>query len=283
MSSQTKQKPGKTETGFWDQRRGKIFSRKGGWIIGEAVHNSGYSLLDDLVGQVSYFQILLLNATGRMPEPRLAKWSEAVYSCMSWPDHRIWCNQIGSLAGTMGCSCLAAVSAGILATDSRMYGVGPFIDSVSFIRTARSWQREGLSVEEIISRHHAQKSGTPSISGYIRPVAKGDERVLVMKRITEELGFKSGEHLQLAYDIEQCLIASFGECMNINGFCASFLLDQGFTLNEIYRISSTVVHAGIVSCYSETADSPPLSFYPLQCEDIDYQGAPPRSLPTSTG
>ncbi len=283
MSSPKKRSAVETDTTYWEQLRGKIFSRKGGWVIGEAVHSHGYSLLEDLAGKKSFFQVLLLNATGRLPPPELTQWVEAVYICMSWPDHRIWCNQIGSLAGTMGCTCVAGVSAGILATDSRMYGVGPLYDGVAFIVTALQRRNAGMSIEEIIIAHHRENIGTPSITGYARPIAKGDERVNVMKDITAGLGFKTGPHLSLAYEIEDFMIENHSECLNINGFSSAFLSDQGFSSEEIYRLSTTVVHAGVHACYAETADAPPESFFPLRCEDINYQGAEQRPLPkTST-
>ena len=50
----------KPDTTFWDQRRNIIRSRKGGWIIGKGIYTYGYSLIDELVGKVSYFQLLLL-------------------------------------------------------------------------------------------------------------------------------------------------------------------------------------------------------------------------------
>lgn len=39
---------------FWDERRGKIQSKKGGWVVGKGVFNHGYSMMDDLVGKASY-------------------------------------------------------------------------------------------------------------------------------------------------------------------------------------------------------------------------------------
>ena len=46
-------RPAGAEAAFWDARRGRIFSRAGGWVVGEAVYNHGYSMLDDLVGHAS--------------------------------------------------------------------------------------------------------------------------------------------------------------------------------------------------------------------------------------
>ena len=55
------------KTKLWDKNRKTIHSRKGGWKIGDAIYSHGYSLMDDLVGEVSYFQVLVLNITGKLP------------------------------------------------------------------------------------------------------------------------------------------------------------------------------------------------------------------------
>ncbi|MHB8808608.1 MAG: citrate synthase family protein [Desulfobulbaceae bacterium] len=267
------------DTSFWDQRRGKIYSRKGGWIIGEAIYNHGYSMMDDLVGKASSMQVLVLNVTGRLPERRLADWFEAAFICMSWPDARIWCNQIGSLAGTMQASSVVGVTAGILATDSTLYGAAPLLKGTKFIRESLVKKKIGLSVEEILKEHQRHPDSVPMIVGYARPIATGDERVDALRRVAEQLGFETGEHLSLACEIEQVLLEKFNEGMNINGYISAFLCDQGYSNMEIYRIGSTCVSSGVQACYTEAADQVPESFFPLQCNDIDYQGPPPRTVP----
>ncbi len=269
----------KDKTLFWDERRGMIHTRKGGWIIGEAVHNHGFSMMDDLVGKTSWFQVLHLNVIGRLPERRLADWIEAVFICLSWPDARIWCNQIGSLAGTMRASSVAGVTAGILATDSTMYGAAPLLAGVEFIRKALEKKKEGLSVEAIIREHQRRPNSLPTIMGYVRPIATGDERIEAMKRVTSDLGFGTGEHLALALEIEEVMLKKFNEGMNINGYMSGFLSDQGYSSIEVYRIFSTIVSSGVHACYAEAADHPPESFFPLQCQDIEYKGPAPRPCP----
>ena len=267
------------DTTFWDARRGIIRTRKGGWVIGEAIYNQGYSMMDDLVGKASFFQVLTLNATGRMVERPLADWMEAVFVCMSWPDARIWCNQIGSLAGTMQASSVAGVSAGMLDTDSFMYGVGPLIEGTRFIIDALTKKKNGMSVKEIIAEHCRRPGSKPQIVGYARPIVTGDERVTAMERVTEELGFEIGEHLALAYEIAELMWRNYTETMNINGYATAFLADHGFSVRDIYRIGTTCVVSGVQACYAEAADSPPESFFPLRCDDVDYQGKPPRPVP----
>ncbi|MCP4350620.1 MAG: hypothetical protein GY795_34565 [Desulfobacterales bacterium] len=279
MSSIQKQKSEKADTKFWDERRGKIFSRKGGWIIGEAVYNHGYSTMDDLIGKKSYMQVLVLNITGRMIESRLADWFEAAFNCLSWPEARIWCNQIGSLAGTMCASPVAGVTAGVLASDSGLYGPGTVFACADFIVKALAKKQNGKTAQEIVDEFPRLPHSVPAIPGYVRPISHGDERVPVMERVAAELGFEKGEHLILSYEIEEVLLREYNEGMNLGGLAAPFLCDQGFSSLEQYRILGIDVNSGVSACYTEAADNPPESFYPMRCDDMDYQGKPPRPVP----
>ncbi len=279
MSLNQKQKKEKADTSFWDKRRGKIYSRKGGWVIGEAVYSHGYSMMDDLVGKKSYFHTLILNATGRMAEQRLAEWIGAVFSCMSFPEPRIWCNHIGSLAGTIRTTPVAAVSAGIMASDSTTYGPGTLRASAEFISDALIKKQSGMTAHKIVDGYPRRPYTPPAISGYSRPIATGDERIIAIERVTETLGFEIGEHLTLAYEIQGVLMQKYGEGMNFGGYVAPFLCDLGFSPVEQARIVSTSVMSGVIACYAEAADNPPESFLPLRCDDTDYQGKPQRPVP----
>jgi hypothetical protein len=271
-----------TDTQFWDKRRGTIRSRAGGALMAEGrVFTHGYSLLEDLAGQVSFFQVMLLHATGRMPELRLAKWVEAAYTCMSWPDPRIWCNHVGALAGTTRTSSVAGTVAGILAADSTMYGTLPLLEGVRFITSALAKKKQAVSVEEIVGEECDRHGGKPAIVGYARPIARGDERVVALERITADLGFQPGDHLSLAYQVQEILLRDFNESMNINGYASAFLSDQGYSADEIYNLSAMCVFSGVMACFLEEGTKAPDSFLPLRCEDIEYQGKAPRPLPNS--
>jgi citrate synthase len=262
-----------------DQRRGKIISNTGGWFPGKGVFSHGYSMLEDLVGQKSYFQILILNATGKMVERPFADWVEAIYGCLSWPDPRIWCNQIGALAGSARTSVVTATAIGCLATDSRTYGVYPLIEGVNFIQGAFLKQQNDMSAVEIVNEIVTANKGKPYIVGYKRPIAKGDERLETMERVARKLGFSDGPHLLLAYEIERVLLEQFDEGMNINGYMSAFLADQDFSAQEVYQMFSMLVASGVTACYLDAYNQPPNTFLPLRCDDIDYQGAARRAVP----
>lgn len=263
----------------WDECRGTIRSKKGGWVVGKGIFNHGYSMMDDLVGKVSYMQMMVLNATGRLPERSVADWFEAVHICMSWPDPRIWCNQIGALGGATRTSVVAAITAGVLAADAKSYGSKPLLHGVSFIQMALQDHRRGADAEEIVSNECAKHRGKPNITGYARPLAKGDERVVAMEQVRNALGFPVGEHLQLALQIEAVLLRRFDESMNINGYVSAFLSDLGYTAEEIYRIFAIVVNSGVTACYVDTREKTPDAFLPLRCADIEYTGKLARPVP----
>ncbi len=272
--------PDADDTAFWDTRRGWLRTRKGGWVIGEAVYNHGYSMMEDLVGKCSYFQVLVLNVTGRLPEPRLADWLEACFICLSWPDPRIWCNQIGALAGAAQTSPVAAVCAGTLAADSRLYGPGVLEAAGAFIATARQRQSAGWPVARIVAEGLAASTcSKPVIVGYARPIATGDERVEAMERVREALEYATGPHLSLAFAIDAEMQRVHDEGINLAGYAAAFLADQGFDGATLHRLFSGWVMSGVHACFAEAADRPPDSFLPLRCDDIDYLGHPPRELP----
>lgn len=264
---------------LWDERRGKIQSKKGGWVIGQGVFNHGHSMMDDLVGKVSYMQVLVLNATGRLPDRTLADWFEGCHICMSWPDPRIWCNQVGALGGTMRASVVASTTAGVLAADAKTYGSKPLLQGVRFIQAALRDFKRGMTVNEIIDHECAKYRGKPNITGYARPLAKGDERIVAMERVQKQLELQKGEHQRLATEIENALLTRYNESMNINGYASAFLADRGYSADEVYRIFSMVVSSGVTACHVDTRDEPADAFLPLRCDDIEYTGETARPVP----
>lgn len=263
-------------TGIWDRNHKKITTKKGGWRVGDQVYSHGYNLLEDLVGEVSFFQQMIMDMTGQLPERRLAEWLEGCYHCSSWPDSRIWCNQMGSLAGTSRARKTAGVCAGVLASESAMYGPGTAYGVMDFLEYAMAEHRKGVSVPDMIT-HHLKTHR--DVAGFARPVAKGDERVDVMQRLASRLGFEMGEYETLVMEISEYLTAEYDECVNYSGYVVAFLADQGYSKKEIGRITALIVMSGVLACYVEANDKPAGTFLPMRCDDIVYTGVEDRELP----
>jgi len=250
-------------TGTWEARRHRVVTRKGGWRIGEGVRVGAYSLLDDMVGRHSFFELLILEVTDRLPSPALARWLEAGFMCMSFPDPRIWCNQVGALAGTLRCSPVAAVTAGTLASDSTMYGPGPSHEAYRFMAQATRDAKAGKSIEAIVARC-TSRNGRLRAPGFSRPMASGDDRVDAMRGVAVALGLPEGEHMGVALQLDEYLRANSSDALNILGYVAAFVLDNGISAEEGYRLFALCVNAGVLACYCEAADEPAGTFMPLR-------------------
>lgn len=259
--------------------RGKLPDRQGGWIIGEGVFSHGKDLLRDMLPNASYTHVLVLNALGFVPEDRLCRWLEAIFICLSWPDPRIWCNGIGALAGSANATTLAGTAAGMLASDSVMYGPYTLKKGVSFFQRARTTVDSGVSIEEFIESEVKSTGGKVHLMGYARPIATGDERLDAMLAYAKKLGFSVGPHVQLALEMESYLSAKYNESLNIGGYISAFLSDQGLTAEQVYDLFPSMVNSGVTACLVEQRDKMADSYLPLTCEDIEYLGPASRSLP----
>jgi citrate synthase len=220
---------------------------------------------------------MLLNTTGKLPEKKLADWLEAAFICISWPDSRIWCNQIGALGGAARTTAVSAVCAGIIASDSRMYGVGPLGIVASFIKDLKEKTEHGWPIEKFYGTV-CKKENRLFAPGYARPLARGDERIASMERVTKSLGYNHGPHMRSAFALNEFLYKHHQESINIGGYIVAFLCDQGFSPKEILRINSIIVNGGIHACYAESADDLPNGYLPLNCDDILYTGKPERAI-----
>jgi len=264
---------------LWDRNRGTVRSSVGGWVIGRGVINRGREMMSEFVGSYSYMQVMIFNATGRMPERAFADWCDALFICLSWPDPRIWCNSIGALGGTSQCSPVASTVAGVLATDARSYGVKPIVEGMEFIIEALKKSEAGASVESIIKEESARHGGKPLMMGYARPIAKGDERIPALERVRQASGLAAGPHLRLAFQIDEYLQNVHGESMNVNGYASAMMADFGYSPEEAYRIYPVVVASGVTACYVDTRDKASETFLALRCEDVEYAGKAARPVP----
>ncbi len=265
------------DTSYWDGRRNKIRSKKGGWIIGEDVVDQGYSLLDDFPGQISFFQLLYLHVLNELPASTLATWLEASFMCLSYPDARLWCNQIGALGGSARLSPTSAVCAGVLASDSFFYGPGAVPAIVKFYDKARSGIASGLSEQEFVE-DQCIKNGNVMAPGFSRPIARGDERVAVLRNLAQRLSLDVGPTEAMALRIGEHLEKRYKESINAAGLIVAFWIDRGLGADEICTLYSLAVNAGVHACYVEALNNPADSFLPLRCKDIVYTGPAKRII-----
>lgn len=264
-------------TQFWDNKRNRITSGVGVWRGGEDVFFQGYSMKDDLIGKKSYMQIIILNATGRLVEKSFSDWLEGNFIGLSYPDSRIWCNQIAALLATNGVSPTAASAAAILAADSRAYG-GSYTSQVGIeqLSEIKSKYQDNQSFEQSLS-HCNRRNGKPMINGFARPVDKDDERIAIYESLRKQLSIDIGEHLAFALQLSDYLQSKFGLAVNSGGYANAMFLDHGFSGEEAARIKAAAVLSGAIACFRDNQNMR-TEFLPMKCKDIEYKGPKPRPL-----
>lgn len=267
-----------TDTTFWDERRRHIRTRIGQWLGGRDVRVGNRWLLRDLLAELSVTQLAVLNITGRLIDKRLGTWLEKTVFFTSYPDHRIWCNQLGALAGNGKTSPVAATAAGILAADSKAYGSKVQYLTVQSLADLQADYAAGVSLVELVARFPL-RNGVPSISGFARPVKVLDERLEPMRRFSAELGFVPGVYVTFVETLAEHLRRHHQADMNAAAYACAFLMDQGFSAMEVYRIRTADVLSGVLACYGDLYDSPAHAFLPQTCTDVQYQGVARRPVP----
>lgn len=264
---------------YWDFRNNNILSKVGHWRGGvDVTLEGGYSLMNDVMGTMSYMQLIVLNATGKRIEKNIADWIEVFFMGVSYPDSRIWCNQIGALSGDTGCTPAVSAALSILAADSRAYG-GSQATFISMSSQKEAYEKyvSGISLAEIVKAYR-NRNGKPIIVGFARPVEREDERLKPFERIQKKLDITVGSYLQFAKKMSLHLFENHRLSINCGGYASAFLLDQGFSPMDGYRINAFSVASGAVACHRNLEELPSNSFLPQKCSDIKYTGIARRKI-----
>lgn len=265
------------DTHPWDDRRGRIRTGIGQWFGGRDINVRGRWLLAELLAELSTTQLTVFNITGRLIEPALAAWFEKTVFFTSYPDPRIWCNHLGAMAGNGGTSPAAAAAVGTLAADSRAYGSKLQYLTVCTLRDLHAQRAAGMDWVAALAQHPS-RNGAPDLPGFARPGRVPDERLVPLQRLTETLGFATGPYQNFVAELAQYLVQNHGQDMNAAAYACGFLLDQGFSADEVYRLRTSDVLGGVLACYTGWHGAPEDGFLPLRCEDVGYNGPPPRTL-----
>lgn len=265
------------EPSLWNKNHQHIKTRIGQWLAGEDVILRGRSLLNDWVKELDYMQLHVLNITGRVIDQRLSRWMDRSLFFTSYPDARIWCNQLGAMAATQKTSPASAFVLGCLAADSKAYGSkAEYLCALELQKMQQQWKR-GVGTEQIVEAY-PKSHGFPMISGFSRPVRVADERLQPARDLSDRMGFEPGLYLSLAELVSNYLLDRYGLGMNAAAYSSAFLLDHEFSAEEIYHLRVAAVASGVMACYCDNLDQPENSFLPLYCHDIVYRGVGKRTL-----
>lgn len=252
---------------------GVLNSRMGACFPGSHAIFRGHDLHTELQ-DMGWIELHLFSITGRRFPAAQRHLLEAIWTCTSYPDVRIWNNRVAGLAGSSRSTGTLGLAAAMAVSEASIYGRGIEIRATDFlIRTQRALDAGG-SLEACIL---AEMAVHRSIAGYGRPVTHGDERIPHILARARDPGLDQGPHLRLAFAIDDYLRASrWRKSINYGAVVTALAADIGLSPREFYLFMFPAFLAGMTPCYLEAVERPEGTLYASPCSDIDYEGPAPR-------
>jgi hypothetical protein len=250
-------------------------TRAGKAFVGTRAVFMGHDLHQDL-RHADWVELYMLSITGRRFDAHQLKLLHAMWVCTSYPDARLWNNRVAALAGSARSTPALGMSAALGMSEATVYGGHPCVRAIDFLTTARRRVAAGELLEAVVGQELAQRR----IFGYGRPIHSTDERLPWLLAIAREQGLADGPHTALAHEVERLLVARDARLkMNYAALTAGLAADLGLSVTEFHHFQLPMLLAGMTPCYIEAAERPAGTLFPLSCEDIAYEGVPPRRWP----
>jgi citrate synthase len=237
----------------------------------------GYPLAD-LLGKVSYSQMVYLLFKGELPEENVGKMIEAIL--VSSVDHGTTPPSALSAitVASTGAALNASVAAGILAI-SQFHG-GAIEECMRILIKAMDFKKENDcssadAAKQIIADYRSNKK---RLSGFGHRLHTDDPRTKKLFSMAEELNI-AGEYLELAKEFETEMEKVLGKKLpiNVDGAIAALLCEMDFDIifaNAFFMIAR--VPGLVAHIYEEkTRYKPMRKIHPT---DVTYDGPEEREL-----
>lgn len=237
----------------------------------------GYPI-DQLLGKVSFAQMVYLLFKGELPDENTGKMIEAIL--VSSVDHGTTPPSALSAitVASTGAPLNASVAAGILAI-SRFHG-GAIEECMQILKQTMDYKKSNkcdfpTAAEKIISDYRLIKK---RLSGFGHRLHTDDPRTKKLFQLADEYGV-AGDYVNLATDFEHILEKSLGKKLplNVDGAIAALLCDMEFDLifaNAFFMIAR--VPGLVAHIYEEkTRFKPMRKIHPT---DVSYDGPEERKL-----
>jgi citrate synthase len=239
----------------------------------------GYRI-DELMGRISFGEMVYLVLKGDLPTPQIGKLMDAMM--VSSVDHGATPpSALAARTVASGGAPLTTAIAGGIMTINKHHG-GAIEDCMRILAEMVAYKREkGLDTQtaarEKMAEFRAKKIRVP---GYGHRIHTDDPRTKRLFDLAEEAG-AAGEHIEMGHALRQAMKESLGKDlpMNVDGGIAAVLCDLGFPPelgNGFFAISRTVGLTAQV--YEEQTRERPMRR--IDPTDHEYDGPAERTLDT---
>jgi citrate synthase len=250
----------------------------------ETIVVRGRDLTQDLMGKVSFTELMWLLVTGAMPSAPQRTVLDSTLVAIA--EHGLVPSvQVSRMTLAAAPEALqGAVAAGILGCGSVVLGsseaAGRFFAEVAE-RVGKSSDLDA-AITAVVGEYRAVRR---SIPGYGHPLHKGkDPRAERLLQIARQVGL-AGRHIAIAERVEQLLPQLVGRALalNVSGGIPSVLLDAGYPLLALKGVPLLARTAGLIGHLLEE-QTRPIGFVMSHAaaQAIDYDGeSPPGFTPSA--
>ena len=253
-----------------DLQRAEVFleTRIGKAFLSERVVMRGKDLHNEL-GDRQWMDVFLFAITGRQLTENQLRFLNFMWVASSYADPGIWPNQAAALGGSARATASLSLIAGLAVSEAKIYGRRPERKILDFFLRVSSAEDAGTTVEAFIQQELKERK---IIAGYGRPLARIDERIPHTLKLIEELGLEKGRYFQLAFKVYEYLKNERGLSINIAALNTAVIADMGISTEEYQQFLTVVFITGIAPCYQDAQARPEGSFFPMRCDNLDYDG-----------
>jgi citrate synthase len=218
----------------------------------------GHDLCRDLIGKLSFTEMMLLHLTGKRPEAAAARMVDALLVAMV--EHGLTLNAIAARMTYASApeALQGAVAAGLLGAGSVFFGAME-VTAQMLERTMQRLRSGNVSIEEaaaeLVADYRRRRAKLP---GFGHRIHKPDDpRPAVLFRLARELGYY-GQHCELMAATSGAVDASAGRhlTLNVAAAYAAILLDMGFDSRIIKGFVLIARCAGLVGHLYEEQQIP---------------------------
>jgi len=244
-----------------------------GW---EDHRHFGYSLFEELAGNVSSTGLIVLAATGETRDEDQCQMLDDVAAVLTVADPRIYPLKLVRLATAYG-DPLAGLSVAIAAMQGAIVGPQIAQDAAFFLcEVADELGDESLessSLPRIISDHFQLRG---RVSGFGVPFRQVDERAKALATRVSSRGRADGRYWKLQSAISEIVLKSMNLACNVGLPVAGLSLDMGFRPEHLSALYTGLTINVFLANAVEGAAQAPAVLRRLPETSVEYTGKPGR-------
>lgn len=259
-----------------EQHAGRLRTAVGACYPGSHAVFRGHDLHREL-GGLDWVDLYVFGISGRRLNAQQIEMLHALWVNTSYPDARLWNNRVAALAASARSSANLGISAALAISEATVYGGLAGLRAIDFLqRTARR-----VAAGEALAPLVLAEAGARRIYGYGRPINSHDERLAWIMALARRLGLADGEHVTLAFAVEQILLPRYPQLrMNYASLHAALIADMGLSAREYQLLRIPTFLAGMAPCVVEAAAKPEGAIFPTPCSAVAYEGVARRPWPS---